>query len=51
SRRLRISKGSGTRVQEVNNLLKQFEQMQKAMKNVVQGKRFPMMPKFPGMKF
>lgn len=51
SRRLRISKGSGTRVQDVNNLLKQFEQMQKAMKNVVQGKRFPMMPKFPGMKF
>ncbi|MCE5304521.1 MAG: signal recognition particle protein [Chloroherpetonaceae bacterium] len=51
SRRLRISKGSGTRVQDVNNLLKQFEQMQKAMKNVVQGKKFPMMPKFPGMKF
>ena len=29
SRKVRISKGSGTRVQDANQLLKQFEQMQK----------------------
>jgi signal recognition particle subunit SRP54 len=32
SRRLRIAKGSGRTVQEVNALLKQFEQMRKMMK-------------------
>jgi len=32
SRRQRIAKGSGTTVQEVNRLLKQFEEMQKMMK-------------------
>jgi signal recognition particle subunit SRP54 len=32
SRRMRIAKGSGRTVQEVNALLKQFEQMQKMMK-------------------
>ncbi|KAB2842258.1 signal recognition particle protein [bacterium] len=32
SRRLRIAKGSGTQVSEVNRLLKEFEQMQKMMK-------------------
>ena len=31
-RRLRIAKGSGTSVQEVNRLIKQFEEMQKMMK-------------------
>jgi signal recognition particle subunit SRP54 len=31
-RRLRIAKGSGTSVQEVNKLVKQFEEMQKMMK-------------------
>jgi signal recognition particle subunit SRP54 len=34
SRRRRISIGSGTTVQEVNRLLKQFEEMQKMMKNI-----------------
>jgi len=34
SRRRRISKGSGTRVQDINQLLKQFKMMQKMMKNV-----------------
>ena len=34
SRRLRISKGSGRSVQEVNSLLKQFHQMKKIMKKV-----------------
>lgn len=32
SRKRRIAKGSGTTVEEVNRLLKQFEQMQKVMK-------------------
>ncbi|MBE7044998.1 MAG: signal recognition particle protein [Ruminococcaceae bacterium] len=32
SRKIRIAKGSGTRVQDVNELLKQFDQMKKMMK-------------------
>jgi signal recognition particle subunit SRP54 len=38
SRRLRIAKGSGTSVQQVNNLTKQFGQMQKLMKQVGKGR-------------
>ncbi len=34
SRKLRVAKGSGTQVQDVNRLLKQFEQMQKMMKKI-----------------
>jgi signal recognition particle subunit SRP54 len=34
SRRLRIARGSGTSVQEVNRLLKQFEMMRKMLKQV-----------------
>lgn len=34
SRRKRIAKGSGTRVQDVNKLLKQFAEMQKMMKKM-----------------
>ena len=34
SRKRRISKGSGTKVEDVNRLLKQFEQMQKMMKQM-----------------
>ncbi|MCB5250845.1 MAG: signal recognition particle protein [Candidatus Cloacimonadales bacterium] len=34
SRRIRIAKGSGTSVQAVNRLLKQFEQMKSMMKNM-----------------
>ncbi len=34
SRRRRISLGSGTTIQEVNRLLKQFEEMQKMMKKI-----------------
>lgn len=37
SRRLRIARGSGTSVQEVNRLLKQFEQMRKMMKQFADG--------------
>ena len=34
SRKIRISKGSGTKVQDVNKLLKQFLQSQKMMKKM-----------------
>ncbi|MCL2817848.1 MAG: signal recognition particle protein Srp54, partial [Clostridiales bacterium] len=34
SRRIRIAKGSGTKVQDVNRLLKQFDQMQKMVKQM-----------------
>ena len=49
SRRMRIARGSGTSVQDVNNLLKQFEQMQKLMKNYLHGKKNRFFPKFPGL--
>ena len=45
SRRLRIAKGSGTTVTEVNALVARFEQAAKMMKTVAQGK----MPNIPGM--
>jgi len=38
SRRRRIARGSGTSVQAVNQLIKQFGQMQKLMKQLQQGK-------------
>jgi signal recognition particle subunit SRP54 len=38
SRRLRIARGSGTNVQHVNRLIKQFEQMRKLMRGVGKGK-------------
>lgn len=34
SRRRRIAKGSGTSIQDVNRLLKQFEDMKKMMKQM-----------------
>ena len=34
SRKKRIARGSGTRVQEVNRLLKQFEETKKMMKQL-----------------
>lgn len=37
SRRLRIAKGSGTQIQDVNKLLKQFMQLQKVMKKFSKG--------------
>jgi len=37
SRRRRIAKGSGTTVQDVNNLLKQYSQMRKMMKGLTGG--------------
>ena len=40
SRRLRIAKGSGRPVQEVNALLKQFTQMKKMMKKMNKFNKF-----------
>ena len=37
SRKTRIAKGSGSSVQEVNQLLQQFDQMKKMMKQVTNG--------------
>lgn len=50
SRKKRIAKGSGTSIQEVNRLLKQFEEMKKMMKQMTgaQGKGKKKM-KMPGM--
>jgi signal recognition particle subunit SRP54 len=38
SRRLRIARGSGTNVQAVKQLIKQFDQMRKVMRSVSQGR-------------
>jgi signal recognition particle subunit SRP54 len=38
ARRLRIARGSGTNVQAVKQLIKQFEQMRKVMRQVAQGR-------------
>ncbi|MGY5848223.1 signal recognition particle protein [Salegentibacter sp. HM20] len=50
SRKKRISKGSGTSVQEVNQLLKQFNQMGKMMKMMQGGGGRQMMQMMKGMK-
>ena len=50
SRRLRISKGCGRSVTEINKLLRQFEEMKKMMKKFSSGKGmkdFKGMPGFP----
>lgn len=52
SRKTRIAKGSGTTIQEVNRLVKQFDQTRKMMKLVTgskMGKMMTHMPKMPGM--
>lgn len=51
SRKMRISKGSGTTIQEVNRLVKQFDQTRKMMKMVTgskMGRLMSHMPKMPG---
>jgi signal recognition particle subunit SRP54 len=45
SRRKRIAAGSGSSVQQVNQLLGQFKQVQKMMRQIGKGK----MPQFPGL--
>ena len=47
SRRERIARGSGTTLQEVNRLMKQFDQIRKTMKTVAGGKMGKMMPGMP----
>ena len=52
SRENRIAKGSGTTIQEVNRLVKQFDQTRKMMKMVTgskMGRMMAHMPKMPGM--
>jgi signal recognition particle subunit SRP54 len=54
SRKRRIASGSGTQVQEVNRLLKQFDQMQRVMKQLRKGGGLQRMMngmrgRFPGM--
>ena len=52
SRRMRIAKGSGTNIQEVNRLIKQFDQTRKMMKMVTgtnMAKMAGMMSKMKGM--
>ena len=59
SRKQRIAKGSGTKIDEVNRLIKQFDQTRKMMKMVTGGSKMgmmgmkggmPMMPGMPKMK-
>jgi signal recognition particle subunit SRP54 len=50
SRKKRIAKGSGTSVQEVNQLLKQFNQMSKMMKMMQGGGGKKMMQMMGGLK-
>ena len=47
SRRQRIAKGSGNKVQDINRFIEQFEQMQKMMKSMMNGNG--KYPKIPGM--
>ena len=52
SRQTRIARGSGTTVQEVNRLIKQFDQTRKMMKMVTgskMGRMMKAMPQMPGM--
>lgn len=50
SRRQRIAKGSGTNIQDVNRLIKQFDQTRKMMKLVTGSKMSQMMGAMKGMK-
>ena len=51
SRRKRIAAGSGTTVQDVNTLIRQFEQAQQMMKRMMgtKGKKALRGMRFPGM--
>ena len=50
SRKMRIAKGSGNSIDEVNRVTKQFEQMRKMMKMMSGNKMASMMNKMQGMK-
>jgi signal recognition particle subunit SRP54 len=49
SRRIRIAKGSGTSVPEVNNLVDRFAEASKMMKQMAGGGGLPGMPPIPGL--
>jgi signal recognition particle subunit SRP54 len=51
SRRRRIAQGSGTTVQDVNRLLKNFSTTQKMIKQMTQGGKKGKLPFFPGKFF
>lgn len=48
SRKTRIAKGSGTQIQDLNRMLKQFTQMQKMMKKFAKGGMMKMMRNMKG---
>ncbi len=50
NRRMRIAKGAGVKVLEVNQLIKQFEQMQKLMKMMKGGNQKKLMRQMEAMK-
>ena len=50
SRKMRIAKGSGTSIQEVNRLVKQFDQTRKMMKMVTGNGMRNMMRNMPKMQ-
>ena len=50
SRRARIAKGSGTTVQDVSKLIKQFDQTRKMMKMMTGSKMNQMMSAMKGMR-
>ena len=50
TRKRRIAKGAGVQVQEVNRMLKEFEQMQDMMKKMKGGGMMKMMKRMGGMK-
>src|SRR5205085_5476604 len=55
SRRLRIARGSGTTTQQVNSLLKEFEQAKRMMRTMMggraggKGRKMPRIPGVPGL--
>ena len=50
TRKRRIAAGAGVQVQEVNRMLKEFEQMQDMMKKMKGGGMMKMMKRLGGMK-
>lgn len=51
SRRIRIAKGSGNKVEDINRFMKSFEQMQKTMKSMMNNKGKMNIPGFKMPKF
>ena len=51
SRRIRIAKGSGNKVEDINRFMKSFEQMQKTMKSMMNNKGKINIPGFKMPKF